>query len=389
MPENVTVPTHDYQTGTLLYSVSKRANSDSPKDFFVTFFNLFVKSTLEEYTFLDKKSIWNYIFSGATEVVGEERSIDLIQRLIKEIKSDNSVTERTEIIFRAEEFIKSVKNEGFIPRSLFFAIKRFNRWSKVNPDADQTAQAETLYEMYDTYQLFRLEKEYRHTRTFFFLNTAFKNSSAELKKALNKIALKQRAGELTLDESQKAYSELHSLSDLSEAEKFFLTRLSYPYLKPKDTAALMRAESLETDTSNLVVQLVDEEGNPFIIRNPISPKEISRLHALFLESNLVVNFRPEHKFLVALSERGFIIGGLFYERGDEQTAHMEKIVVSNRYRRKGISESIMNEFLKRLKSEHTSFVTTGFFRPEYFYKFGFNVEKKYSGLVLDLNKIKD
>jgi len=389
MPENVTVPTHDYQTGTLLYSVSKRVISDSPKDFFVTFFNLFVKSTLEKFTFLDKKSIWNYIFSGATETVGEERSIELIQNLINEIKTDDSIAEKNEIQFRAEEFIKSVMRDGFIPKSLFFAIKRFNRWSKVNPDADQTAQAETLYEMYETYQLFDLEEEYRHTRTFFFLNTAFKNSSAELKKALNNIALKQRAGELNLDESQKAYSELHSLSDLSEADKFFLTRLSYPHLKPKDTAALLRAESFDMDTSNLVVQLIDEDGNPFIIRNPISPKEISRLHALFLESNLVVNFRPEHRFLVALSERGFIIGGLFYERTDEQTAHMEKIVVSNRYRRKGISESIMNEFLKRLKSEHTSYVTTGFFRPEYFYKFGFKVEKKYSGLVLDLNKIKD
>jgi len=385
MPENVTVPTHDYQTGTLLYSVSRRINSDSPKDFFITFYNLFVKSTLDKYTFLDKKSIWNYILSGATECVGEDKSIELIRRFIEEIKSDGSIAEKKEIIFRAEEFIKSIGTDGFIPRSLFFAIKRFHRWTQVNPDADQNAQAEMLYEMYDTYQLFDLENEYKHTRTFFFLQTAFKDSSDELKKALSKISLKQRSGELNADESQKAYLELHSLPGLTENDKFFLTRLSYPYLKPKDTAALMRAESLDVDTSNLVVQLSDEEGNPFIIRNPISPKEISRLQSLFIESNLAVNFRPEHRFLVALSERGFIIGGLYYELTDEQTAHMEKIVVSNRYRRKGISESLMNEFLKRLKSEHIRHVTTGFFRPEYFYKFGFKVEKKYSGLVLDLN----
>ncbi len=389
MPENVTVPTHDYQTGTLLYSVSKRINSDSPRDFFITFYNLFVKSTMEKFSFLDKKSIWNYIFSGAAECVGEEKSVELIQRLIEEIKSDNSIAEKKEIIFRAEEFIKSISSDGFIPRSLFFAIKRFHRWTKVNPDADQNAQAEMLYEMYDTYQLFDLENEYRHTRTFFFLQTAFKDSSDELKKALSKISLKQRAGELNPDESQKAYSELHSLSGLTEADKFFLTRLSYPYLKPKDTAALMRAESLDVNTSNLVVQLSDEEGNPFLIRNPISPKEISRLQKLFIESSLAVNFRPEHRFLVALSERGFIIGGLYYELTDEQAAHMEKIVVSNRYRRKGISESLMNEFLKRLKSEHIRHVTTGFFRPEYFYKFGFKVEKKYSGLVLDLNNFNE
>jgi long-chain acyl-CoA synthetase len=385
MAENITVPTHDYQTGTLLYSVSKRIESSSAKDFFTTFYKLFVKSTLDKYTFLDKKSIWNYIFSGSTECAGEKKSIELIQNLIDEVKVDNSLQERKEILFRAEDFIKSVKSEGFIPRSLFFAIKRFLRWSKVNPDADQTAQAEMLYELYETYQLFELEKDFKHTRTFFFLQTAFRNSSPELKSSLSKISLKQRTVELSSDETQQAYSELQSISNLSEEEKFYLTRLSYPYLKPKDTAALMKAESFEGETSNLVVQLMDEDGNPFTIRNPISPKEISRLHALFLESSLIVNFRPEHRFLVALSERGFIIGGLFYERVDDQTAHMEKIVVSNRYRRKGISESIMSEFLKRLKSEHFRYVTTGFFRPEYFYKFGFKVERKYSGLVLDLN----
>ena len=384
MPENITVPTHDYQTGTLLYSVSKKIESSSAKNFFVTFYQLFVKSTLDRYTFLDKKSIWNYMFSGFTECVGEEKSIEIIQKLIDEVKADNSLPEQKEILFRAEDFIKSVKNEGFIPRSLFFAIKRFLRWSKVNPDADQTAQAEMLYELYETYQLFELEKEFKHTRTFFFLQTAFRNSSPELKSALSKISLKQRTGELSLEETQQAYSELQSISNLSEEEKFYLTRLSYPYLKPKDTAALMKAESFEGETSNLVVQLIDEDGNPFTIRNPILPKEISRLHALFLESSLIVNFRPEHRFLVALSERGFIIGGLFYERTDDQTAHMEKIVVSNRYRRKGISESIMSEFLKRQKSEHIRYVTTGFFRPEYFYKFGFKVEKKYSGLVKEL-----
>jgi len=63
---------------------------------------------------------------------------------------------------------------------------------------------------------------------------------------------------------------------------------------------------------------------------------------------------------------------------------MEKIVVSNRYRRKGISEALMNELFNRLRDEHIKLVTTGFFRPEYFYRFDFKVERKYSGLVKKL-----
>ncbi len=383
-PENITVPTHDYQTGTLLYSVSKRINSESPKNFFLNFHNLFIKDTLEKYSFLDKKSIWNYIFSGVTECEGETQAIELIKKFVEELKSDSEIENKEEILFRAEDFVKSVTNDGFIPKNLFFAIKRFHRWRALNKNADITAQSQMLYELYETYQLFDFEKEYITARPKFFLNTAFSESSPSLKNALSEIIKKQRSGEVNAEKSQQLYSELLSLPNLSEEEKFFLTRLNYPYLKPKDTAALIRSESFGADASNLVVQLTDEEGNPFLIRSPISPKEISKLHSLFLDSNLVVNFRPEHKFLVALSERGFIIGGLFYEMTDEQTVHMEKIVISTRYRRTGISENLMNEFLKRLKSEHIRYVTTGFFRPEYFYKFGFKVEKKYSGLVKEL-----
>jgi GNAT superfamily N-acetyltransferase len=386
MPENVTVPTHDYQTGTLLYSVSRRIKSTSVYTFFTNFYNLFVMNTVEKFQFLEKKSIWNYIFSGITECEGETKAIDLIRKFVEELKSGNEQQNELFITNKAQEFIKSIEIDGFIPRALFFAIKRFHRWHILNQDADLNAQAEMLYELYETYQLFELEKEYPSTRTVFFLRTAFKNSSENLKEELNAIAKKQAADEITKEAVQKHYSMLHLLPGLNNAEIFFLTRLSYPYLKPKDTAAMLKAESLG-DESNLVIQLTDEEGSPFIIRSPISPKEISRLQALFLESNLMVHFSPEHRFLVALSERGFIIGGLFYKRTDEQTAHMEKIVVSSHYRRKGISEALMRELLNRLRSEHIKFVTTGFFRPEYFYRFGFRIEKKYSGLVADLSAL--
>ncbi len=51
---------------------------------------------------------------------------------------------------------------------------------------------------------------------------------------------------------------------------------------------------------------------------------------------------------------------------EEEVVHMEKIVVSNRFRRKGVSEALMKEFFNRMKDEGFGFVTTGFLRPEYF-----------------------
>ena len=201
---------------------------------------------------------------------------------------------------------------------------------------------------------------------------------------LRELATKQRHRKISKEESLQLISSLHFEFELDEKETYFITRLGYPHLKPSDSAALLKIKTETMVHPNLVVQVQDDDGNIYIIRNPINPKEISKLHQLYLEANLTVNFRPEHQYLVAVSERGFIIGGVFYYRSDEETVHMEKIVVSNRYRRKGISEGLMNELFSRIKSDNTKFITTGFFRPEYFYRFGFKIERKYSGLVKEL-----
>ena len=386
LPENITIPTHDYQSGTLLYSVSKRIGTHSGFIFCKNFYSLFIKQTVKAYPVFSKKSIWNYIFSGIIESEGEEKGLKLLQNIKEEAKSSNDFKEKDELIRRIDLFLGNVSTNGFISRSIFFAMKRFHRWFELNKDAALSAQAEMLYELYETYNMFELEKSNPAARTQFFLLTVFSNSSDELKNALSSIAKKQFHNEVTKEESQELIYKLHSSIALNEKEEYFLTRLSYPHLKPSDSASIIKTIAEGFAGSNLVMQFLDEDGNPFLIRGPITPKEISKLQQLFLETNLLVRFKPEHKFLVALSERGFIIGGMFYLITDNESAHMEKIVVSPRYRRKGISEALMNELFNRLKNEHFKFVSTGFFRPEYFYRFGFKIEKKYSGLVKDLTK---
>jgi GNAT superfamily N-acetyltransferase len=107
-----------------------------------------------------------------------------------------------------------------------------------------------------------------------------------------------------------------------------------------------------------------------------------------LAARLDVRFRPEHRYLVALNPRDQIIGGIYYdlEEAGEQ-AHLEKIVVAERYRRKGVSDGLMREFFNRLRAAGVRRVTTGFFRPEYFYALGFAIEKRYAGLVKELGEV--
>jgi len=390
LPTNIIIPTHDYQTGTRLVSISERVKSNSPQTFFYNFHKYFIKATEDNYPFLIKLSIWNYVFSGVIDSEEEGPGLELLRKFKSELET-SSIFENDEtniLIEKINSFIENVKTNGFIPKRLFFAIKRFHRWFELNKDAALKAQAEMIFELYETYQMFEFEENYPETRSRFFLETIFANSSDKIKNALREIINRQHEHSITKEETLSLLSGIQTEFKLDEREHFFLTRLSYPHLKPTDTATLMKIKSEGTTTANLVVQVEDNDGKTILLRNPVSPKEIARLHQLYLETNLLVHFRPEHQFLVALSDRGYIIGGLFYIRTDEHTAHMEKIVVSNRYRRKGISEALMNELFSRLRDDHIKHVTTGFFRPEYFYRFGFKIERKYSGLVKDLSDSK-
>lgn len=382
-PDEIIVSPHDYQTGCIITSFSKRRKTKSTLGFIMNFYESFVKQTEEKYPLIKKASVWNAIFSGIIEAEGIDDGVHLINKFRRELDNSDNMA-KDEIVTRIDSFLRNLKNHGYLPKQLYFAIKRFHRWYSLNRSASLSAQAEMLYELYETYRLFDLEEQYPAARTRFFLETVFYNSPQRFKDVLRELVRKQRYRKISKDESLRLISALHFEFELDEKETYFITRLGYPHLKPSDTAALLKIKSEIEVQPNLVVQLQDDDGNLFTIRNPINPKEISRLHQLYLEANLAVNFRPEHQYLVAVSDRGFIIGGTFYYRSDEQTVHMEKIVVSNRYRRKGISEGLMNELFNRVRSENIKFITTGFFRPEYFYRFGFKIERKYSGLVKEI-----
>jgi len=135
----------------------------------------------------------------------------------------------------------------------------------------------------------------------------------------------------------------------------------------------------------MVVVLENKDGDSFRVRHALNPREVGLLYRLFMQAKLDVRFGPEHQYLLAQGERGQIVGGIYYEVEDEgRSAHLEKIAVAERWRKKGVADGLMKEFFNRVRAAGATTVTTGFFRPEYFYGYGFKLEKRYAGLVKEL-----
>ena len=379
--DKVIVPMHDYQTGARLVSISSRQPFTSLVSMLQSFHEQFVGRVERDHPRLAGLAGWDVILSAVLEALGEQEGC----ALLRGIQTAAEVHLTDELRMAVESYLNSVERRGFLPRRLFFAAQRFRRWLRINPNATLRAQAATLHELHETYGLSRLESIYPETRVRTFRETVFRDAGGNLADALEDIIRRLRVMQILPADISGIVTDLRARLNLTPAENFFLTRLSYPYLRPEDEAELVASAPGGVRQSDMVVTMMDADGDTFQIRHAVSPREIGRLHRMFLAAKLAVEFRAEDRFLVAVNERGVLMGGLFYELQPEaRTAHMDKLVVSERYQRKGVAAALLEELFKRLKTSGFQSLTTGFFRPQFFYRHGFVIAGGYAGLVRSL-----
>jgi GNAT superfamily N-acetyltransferase len=380
-PGNVVVPMHDYHTGARLVSISSRQPYASPLAFLKAMWEQFVRPVEEAHAPLRGQVGWDVVFSSVLETLGVEEGTDFLRQALSECEG----RDEGEMSERLDRYVANVERRGFFPKRLYFATKRYRRWAELNPDATLHARAATLQELYETYRLSRVQEEYPEIRVRFFQRTVFRDAPPPLAEGLGDLVQRLRRRELAPEEVSSAIADLRAQLPLDPDSDYFLTRLSYPYLRPEDEAEFVAAQAGGTQQSEMVVTLEDADGNPYRIRHALSPKEVGKLHRLFLAAKLDVQFRPEHRFLVAISDRGHLVGGLFYEvQEDAHSAHMDKIVVAERFQGKGVAGALLEELCNRLRTAGVRSLTTGFFRPQFFYRNGFTVERRYAGLVRSL-----
>ncbi len=378
-PATVIVPTHDYHTGARLVSIAGRRPFTSVAAMLRGFKEGFVACVEAEHPRLAELVGWDVVLSSLLEVVGESEGC----RLLAAAGDDPAAG--ADLVAAVDGYLDGVRRRGFRPRRLYFAAQRFRRWQQLNPEATRQAVARTLQELYDTYRLDQLLASYPEARARFFTETVFRSAPPSLAEALSGIILRLRSRELGQDDVGAAVAELRAHLSPGTEEDFFLARLSFPHLRPEDETRYVASASGGSAQSEMVVTLSDQDGDPFMIRHAVSPKEVGRLHRLFLAAKLPLQLLPEHRCLVAVNDRGHLIAGLAYETSPDQlTAHLDKLVVAEPFRRKGVAGALLEELCKRLRSAGLRSLTTGFFRPQFFYRHGFAVERRYAGLVRQL-----
>ncbi len=372
-PAAFIVPSHDYQTGARLVSISDRtpcATLDELLDRFQAAFVARVEASRPELRGEVGDAI---LLSAAFEALGQERGVAVLSDAARDSKRAVAI----------ETFLERVRAEGFTPQRVWFAVSRYRRWLEVNPAATVEAQGKMLGELWGTYCLSEVEQAWPDTRLRFFRRTVFAGARPELGAALDQLGARARAlpaGGLDLEEQ---VAELRGAVPPTREEDYFLARMTYRYLAPTDEVALISMPSGGHFVTEVAVALTDAEGNRFTVRGPVSPREVARLLHMFHDANLQVTFTTEHEFLLCLDDEETLVGGLFYTQVGPDRVHLEKLVVAREHRGGGVADGLMHQFFRRLRSQGVRRLETGYFQPEYLSRYGFRTDPASGGLVLE------
>jgi long-chain acyl-CoA synthetase len=374
-PSVFIVPPHDNQAGARLVSITDRtpcATFDKLLDRFVLAFmgpiettNPVLRGEVED----------GVVFSAVVEALGLERGLALLD--------EAAAGKRGEAI---RGWVDAVRAGGFTPRHLYFAIRRWARWTETNLNASEEAMGKMLGELWRSYRLEEVEQQWPDARIRFFRATVFAQARPELGDALDRLMVRARAlpeGALDLEEQ---VAGVRGAVRATPAEDYFLARMTYRHLRPQDEAALISMPSGDHYVTEVVVTLADDSGGRYQVRGPTSPREVARFLQLCQDAHLNVAFGAEHEYLLAIDDRDHVIGGLFYRLVRAGRVHVEKLVVARKHRGKGIGDGVMREFFRRMRGRGVTTLETGFFAPELLRRYGFRTDPASGGVVRDLEQ---
>ena len=384
IPENLTIPQHDYVTGTRLISISGRKIIDSLGQYFLDLFTEYIEKTEEKYPGLKHMSDWEVIFTATIQALKIKKGRSVLEQLRKEL-TNRKLRKKFEQAGctrdRITQYLHELDQFGVLTKPVVFASLRYERWLDLNVEATLKARASILQELYQDYELDKMLDEYPETRVRFFMMTCFKNMNQELTNAFQHIIQELREGDLSPYNIQERIQGIQTNLPVDEEEKFFLARMLFPHVDAADYVELISTSHGDVDSLNLVYQTEGKDGQIYKIRPPLLPKEIARFHTLLSDALLTGTFTSQHEFLLIFNASNRLAGGLYWKNMDPHRVHLEWVAIGDHYRRIALSKRLLYDYYERMRQRGIKVITVGFYLENFFFKQGFEINKRYGGLV--------
>jgi long-chain acyl-CoA synthetase len=377
-PNNVTVPELDYLETATILSIAGHKSYENTLSIIKPIIQNFFNKVIAHYPWCRKQLNIKWIFDACIEALGYDEAIVFFKNLKKDLKNENVYyCEQKDFNVALDEYLDNIKENFYLPLSVYNSIDQYREWEKINPLATSVAKEQTIFELSSLYRIYRFPEIVRY---YLYQNTFFSHADKKVKVAFENL----------LDKMSKNYelpaTHFIELSDLQMAisnaeDKTIFSRMVFSRLRRQQKLDIVKYSVEDTEHVLVKSYIKDKYGKEYTFREPIEPSEIGKLYRLFFEENYPKSISEMDKHMVVLDEQGRVIGGLCYIILENQVVLLDGSAVTTPLKGRGIGTAMIDTFCSWMASEGIKYIKAHFLLGNFYLKLDFKVDKKWGALV--------
>ncbi len=380
-PANVAIPEMDFRESAVILSLSGWSEYKNTLSLIEPMLQDYYCKTASIYPWCRSQLDVSWIFDACIEALGKEEASVFLRKLQHDLKS-KSVTcfDTTEFKVHVDLYLKNSDKRYYLPVALFSAIDQYQDWYKMNPLTTAAAREQICIELLE---LFKLHQYAELVRYFLYRHTFFSNSPDEIHTAFEKLLLRME------EQPDGMAIQLIELSDLQSClhdpdDKNVFSRMVFPRLQGEQGFDLMKIG--ENQKEHLVVRFPfqDKSGRNFMLREPVSAREIGQLYQLFFRENYPKEISDTDHQFVLIDDDEKIVGGMTFRYIEDNNILLDGLVVNSTLHGKGIASSMIENFFASMAARGVGVVKAHFLFGNYYLKHFFEVDKKWGALIKNL-----
>ncbi len=376
-PSNVAVSEPDFREGARILSLTGWAPYTGPLDLVRPMLRNFYKQTTVTYPWTGRRLDLAWIADACVEALGLPRARTFLADLQAALADQPPDGYRGQLVEVLRGYLHRLDEEPYESCALRGAVHRYRRWEQSNPEASPRAREQIVEEML---RLYGLGEQPELDRYLLYRRTWFRRAPDATQAAFDSLIAALHHEPATPATRRVELSALQET--LTEPEdRHAFQRLAFPHSAAGQSAQILAVGDSDHRQVIVSTRIQDKTGTAYSVREPVEPSEFGRLYRLFFKSGYYKTISERDNFVIVLDAQERIVGGISWKDIEPGVVHLNGIVVATPLLGRGISSVLIEDFCARMANLGHQAVTTLFVLRPFFERHGFQLDKRWGGLV--------
>lgn len=375
-PANVVIPEPDFREGALILSLSGWRPYRAPIDLFRPFHATFYRRVIAQFPVVGQELNPEWMFDACVEALGEEEARSLLLELRRNLTSANGHPFDKAFLASLDEAIQLIGTREYIPIAVQNAIDRYQAWNAVETDPTPAARLDLIDGLLSMYRLGRYGEVGRY---ILYRNTWFVDARHAVRTLFDRLVHLLYFHPERPATQRVELPELQALLD-DPQDRLAFAHLVFPRSRKAREMQIRAIGEAENKLILVITRLDDSHDDHYEVREPETPEEVGRLYRLFYQENVMKVPHEQDHYLLIVDATDRIVGGLTYHHNG-RNATLDAMAITTPLHHRGLASGLIEDIAGRLASAGVRALKTTFMMREFFEPRGFQIDRRYGGLV--------